>query len=144
MGHHITDKETMENIVFGGNSAFTLKGKSSRFTYKVKTPKGKQAPFFVKVLTGSNNDSDYSFAGTVFETERGRTELKAGRKGMSKDAPSVVAFQWFKRVLEGTGDFPSSFEFWNSDNCGRCGRKLTDPESIEAGIGPHCRSKMGL
>lgn len=27
--------------------------------------------------------------------------------------------------------------------CGVCGRKLTDPESVEAGIGPVCASKVG-
>jgi hypothetical protein len=28
-------------------------------------------------------------------------------------------------------------------HCGHCGRTLTNPESIEAGIGPVCRGKMG-
>lgn len=31
-----------------------------------------------------------------------------------------------------------------SGNCSCCGRELTDPASIEAGIGPVCRDKFGL
>ena len=27
---------------------------------------------------------------------------------------------------------------WHEGRCGRCGRKLTVPESIEAGYGPEC------
>jgi len=29
-------------------------------------------------------------------------------------------------------------------HCGHCGRTLTNPESLEAGIGPICRGKMGF
>lgn len=32
----------------------------------------------------------------------------------------------------------------NSINCRRCGRKLTDPESIAKGIGPVCEGKEEL
>lgn len=28
--------------------------------------------------------------------------------------------------------------------CGRCGRKLKDPESIKLGYGPVCRAEMGI
>lgn len=28
--------------------------------------------------------------------------------------------------------------------CGRCGRKLSDPVSIQTGYGPICRVKMGI
>lgn len=29
-------------------------------------------------------------------------------------------------------------------NCGKCGRKLKDPESIRIGYGPTCRAMMGI
>jgi hypothetical protein len=32
---------------------------------------------------------------------------------------------------------------WLGPTCGRCGRKLTVPVSIERGIGPVCWSPMG-
>lgn len=28
--------------------------------------------------------------------------------------------------------------------CGRCGRKLKDPESVRIGYGPTCRAMMGI
>lgn len=33
-------------------------------------------------------------------------------------------------------------EFYESNECGRCGRQLTDPVSIERGIGPECLGKL--
>jgi hypothetical protein len=33
---------------------------------------------------------------------------------------------------------------WHEGRCGRCGRKLTVPESIESGFGPECASILGL
>lgn len=33
-------------------------------------------------------------------------------------------------------------EIIESDHCGRCGRELTDPESIRDGIGPECYNKI--
>jgi len=34
------------------------------------------------------------------------------------------------------------FALHHEGKCGRCGRKLTVPLSIETGIGPECASKM--
>lgn len=33
-------------------------------------------------------------------------------------------------------------EFKHAGRCGRCGRELTTPESIDAGLGPVCRGLM--
>jgi hypothetical protein len=38
----------------------------------------------------------------------------------------------------------AGFNLQHAGKCGRCGRKLTVPQSIETGIGPECASIMGL
>jgi hypothetical protein len=52
---------------------------------------------------------------------------------------SVKAFDWFfnNRVSCNT-DLPESVEFFHEGRCGKCGRKLTTPESVTAGFGPEC------
>ena len=61
---------------------------------------------------------------------------------MQPSGVSVQAFIWFLNRIE--ADKPTDgFEFWHEGKCGRCGRKLTVPESIEAGIGPECAGKGG-
>lgn len=34
-------------------------------------------------------------------------------------------------------------EIWHEGKCGRCGRQLTVPESIESGFGPECVKMIG-
>ena len=41
-----------------------------------------------------------------------------------------------------TGEMHLQAEYAEADNCGRCGRQLTDPESIARGIGPECFGMM--
>src|ERR1035437_877136 len=44
------------------------------------------------------------------------------------------------RFLSGQS-LPPSLEVFEEDRCGRCGRTLTDPVSIQRGIGPECYGK---
>ncbi len=43
----------------------------------------------------------------------------------------------FLRVGRGR-DLPSNLVFYHLGRCARCGRKLTDPKSINRGLGPKC------
>ena len=132
----------------------------TRFTYRIA--KGKKegkvdpsAPWFVSVLTGSNNESDYTFLGSIFATRR--VQVGGGNFGpvygnipetappfvhgksstIPKTAPSAVAFAWaWARITR--GEMPATCEVWHEGRCGKCGRKLTTPESIANGIGPVC------
>ena len=38
---------------------------------------------------------------------------------------------------------PKTVEVWHEGICGRCGRKLTVPESVERGLGPECAGLVG-
>jgi hypothetical protein len=38
---------------------------------------------------------------------------------------------------------PDGVVIWHEGRCGRCGRRLTVPESIESGYGPECIGKIG-
>ena len=48
------------------------------------------------------------------------------------------AFEWLWRMLKSAKPLPPTFEFWHEGRCGKCGKKLTTPESIERGLGPEC------
>ena len=107
------------------------------FTYQVTEPKTQRDPenpvFFVSVLGGPDNTRDFLFLGTIFS----RRVFKPGRR-VQEQAPSVQAFQWvFDRLREGRVLDP--VEIYHEGRCGRCGRALTVPESVESGFGPECR-----
>ena len=72
--------------------------------------------------------------GTIFDAEK----FVHGRKSrVGEDAPSARAFRWIWSRFVSDKDFAPA-EFWHEGRCGRCGRKLTVPASIERGLGPVC------
>lgn len=147
----MSSPEVISQYMLAGNAYFTLRSAKTqtRFTYRVakskpdpKNPQ-KSAVWFVSVLTGTDNQGDYSYMGII---DGGKFRFTAKSK-VTGQAPSGKAFQWFHEVLAKAlatfGTLPAGLEFWHEGRCGRCGRALTVPESVERGIGPECASKLG-
>lgn len=142
----------MDNKAFilAGNATFTAQSinTGTRFTYKVQAPWDKKANKrdhdsnvrFVSVLTGSDNTSDYSFLGTVFlpSDQFPFSSFKHSLKSkITKGAKSYKAFNYVWHYVG--KDKPAELvEIFHEGKCGRCGRKLTDPNSIKSGFGPEC------
>lgn len=134
--------EDVINFMFAGKAIFTLRNSKSgnRFTYRISAPKKqdqKRPVFFVAIMTGSDNEKSYQFAGTLF----GKFTYQHSRK--SKLALTHKAVDVFSRFLDypENGTLPGGIEIWHEGCCGRCGRKLTVPASILSGIGPECSAK---
>lgn len=125
-------------FLLAGRARFTLVSEKTgtRYTYRI-TQKDATSPHFVGVMTGSDNESSYTYMGTVFE---GTTYRHGKKSHLSPEAPSSKAFAWAWGYLA-KGQMPPSCEVWHEGRCGRCGRALTVPESIESGIGPVCESR---
>lgn len=125
----------MKQFMLAGNATFTVRSEKTqtRFTLKVRKPT-LTSPHFVSVLTGSDNESAYGFVGTIFGNG---TYAHGTRSRITPDAPSAKAARWVvERVL--AGKELSHCELWHEGRCGRCGRALTVPSSIELGLGPEC------
>lgn len=135
-------QENFSKFLTAGNALFTVRNakSGSRFTFKVTKPKGTEGVHFVKVLTGSDNENDYSHLGTIF----GSTSYRHGKKSPLKaDAPSAIAFDWlFTNAVAKARALPPSVEIFHEGRCARCGRLLTVPESVTTGYGPECLSKI--
>jgi hypothetical protein len=135
-------------FALAGNARLTLVSKKTRqrFTYRVRqsvdndSPTKKGDVHFVQVLTGADNTQDFTFLGTIFKD---RSFRHGRRSRISRDAGSARAWAWFWPQLA-KGHLPEAVELWHEGRCGRCGRALTVPESIERGIGPECASLMGI
>ena len=137
---HLQTAKAVQDYVMAGHGIITVRSKKtgSHFTYKLATPQGKTAPIFVKVLTGDDNTNNYSFIGTLFP---GRTYHHSIKSRIGSQAPSVIAFKW---LVDDYHRAVRHADVWHEGVCGRCGRKLTVPSSIERGIGPDCAEQMGL
>lgn len=125
-------------FILAGNATFTLTSAKTgtRFTYKIKAKEveGGKTLHFVSVLTGQDNEADYTFLGTIFE---GREFRHSKKSHIGVDAPSAKAFAWsFGRIM--ADSLGADATVHHEGRCGRCGRKLTVPDSIELGLGPEC------
>lgn len=132
------DTQQSQQFVLAGNARFTIRSKATgvRFTYRVRAKEMKDGTtlHFVSLLNGSDNESDFMYLGTIFE---GRTYRHGRKSPIGSDAPSALAFDWaFPRLMSGNMD---KFEIHHEGACGKCGRVLTTPDSVEAGFGPICR-----
>jgi hypothetical protein len=145
MSVQITNKRTIANFLLAGNSLFTLKSARTgqHYTYRCTQSDDKKR-WFVSAMVGSDNTNRKAFlyigqivAGSndTFSTSRG-TKLPAHSKRLQ--AFSVF---WNKAMNTDDETLRAGLEFWHEGRCGKCGRTLTHPESIETGIGPVCAGR---
>ena len=138
MSKQMTSFEDVKRYVDGGWGTFTVRSRKTqtRYTFKMSKPEeswDESDITFVRVLTSDDNEDGYLYLGFIRDRE-----MIAGRKG-HPDAPSFKALQWVIAMLARDNEsLMDCLEFWHEGTCGRCGRKLTVPESIDRGLGPVC------
>jgi hypothetical protein len=131
-----------ERFALAGDATFTLRScrTGQRFTYRIDTDRSQAArPSFVWVLTGPDNTADFGFLGAIFPNgPTGRTYHHGRRSRISPAAPCAQAFEfaWAHRH-----HLAGLVEVFHAGRCCRCGRMLTTPESVAAGIGPECAKR---
>lgn len=135
--------ESVENIrefLTGGNAIMTLESKKTGnwFTYRIKRAKkdDENSPLFVSVLTGQNNESAYTYMGTIFTNHKFNFTLTKNSK-ITEDALSYKAFNIFFNLLM-KDKVHGDMNIFHRGVCARCGRTLTTPESLINGFGPEC------
>ena len=135
-------------FMIAGKYTVTIKSEvtGNHFTYKItQGPEDNKDMYFVKVLTGPDNswNGDWMYIGYIVPTPGASFQLMAGRKGRS-EAPSFGALSWvmknFTNANRTNDTIGATLTIQHAGKCGKCGRKLTDPVSIETGLGPICRS----
>ena len=132
--------ETALPFMFAGNATFTLRSLRTQVRYTFKVQKDENSDrWFVKLLTGNDNESAYSYMGMINANKQFYLTAKSNFK---IDSTPVIALMWTLKKLT-AGVEPQNLEMWHAGKCGRCGRKLTVPESIESGFGPECVKLMG-
>ena len=119
------------SLLFLGNAIFTIKsGKTgAQYTYKIVRSKSGDPGYVVSQLSSGNR---WLFVGTL----NGEYWI-----GCNQNNPAWKALDWFMARMVARKPHPLlSIKF--SEKCCRCGRRLTDPNSIDALVGPECRKYM--
>lgn len=131
----ITGLEDARAFVLGGNATFTTVSRrtSTRYTYRVKLG---ERGHLVGVLSGPDNEQSYTYVGLIRDTTfwfaRGA------------ETPAAKAFAWVWDAISNRDEHRlAQVEIWHAGRCSACGRLLTDPESIQRGLGPVCAERVG-
>jgi len=131
-------------MAFAGSARITVVSKrtGTRYTYKISKPRKQSGRdvFFISVLTSPDNETGYSFIGTVFDKQ---TFKWSGKSSLSSTCPSVQGFSWLIRNMK-RSDIGNQVTLYREGHCLRCGRTLTVPESIVSGYGPECVQMIGI
>ena len=157
------DRDKAKKFMFAGNAVFTLRNadNGARITFKVMRPRGVKAAkypanlYFVsyKYNEDTTDGLGYMPIGYVMAGEPAyRMTMKQAQK-LSSDKrykPAVAeafekgskVFNWYLTGLF-NGTLPETLEVYHAGRCGRCGKRLTVPYSIEVGYGPECIDLMG-
>ncbi len=149
----ITDQPTMLAPTFltAGNATFTAdNGKGKHYTFKVRQAPvdvehpTRTRPFFVSLLAGPDNTADYVYMGLlVGSAKRNTLEVRLTKASTYPlNSVPVKVLEFVLRVMQDKQAMPEGYQIRHMGACGMCGRPLTEPESLECGIGPICREKM--
>lgn len=138
----LSDPLPTVRFMLAGNAYVTFQSRLTdvRYTYRVVrsdhsgSPDDRRPTHFVSVLVGPD---DYKYLGAIFQN-RAYTQTRGSK--ISRDAMSAVAFMWVWSKLIAGVNHPQ-LAVYHEGRCGRCGRRLTTPESIRTGLGPVCAGK---
>lgn len=132
-------------FVKAGRAIFTVKSKTGQYyTYKVGKSEGSEKfspAWFIHLLTGPDNTSSYTYMG-MLNPKDGTIRLTHSSR-FSDDSLPVKVARWATNIIWAGKPLPEGYAIEHMGLCGRCGRALTVPSSIESGIGPECAKKLG-
>ena len=126
-------------FITAGRATFTLEGRDARYTFRVNRSEDGGA-YFVSLLTGPDNTADYTYVG-LLAIGSGYLHLTRKSTYTPKSTP-VIALRWALPIVWRGDTLPTPARLMHIGKCGRCGRALTVPSSIDAGIGPECATKL--
>jgi len=128
----IIPNDSKRDFILGGNAIVTFKSlkTNKHYTYKIKKAKNIDI-YFVSVLFNADS-KQYQYIGCINSKKQ---FISTKNSKVSINAISFRAFNWSWNNLNA-----DEMEIWHEGRCGRCGRSLTDPESIRLGFGPICKN----
>lgn len=142
--------EITADFVTAGEAIFTVQNPAGEhYTYQVSRCESEQygETFFVRVLTGPDNTSDYTYLG-VLDRRTGDVRL-TGKSRLTEDARPVKVIRWAMRKVwaasrgnDGAASLPEGYRIRHDGRCGRCGKTLTHPRSLTTGLGPECEREI--
>lgn len=137
-------KVNIKEYILGGNSYFCIRQNDTDVMQErwfcVKSTDGRM--FFVYVNDrGKNKYLGYFYRNNVGTLKELYIKSKKAEADPSLATPLIRVLN---RLENNNGVLWDKVKVVSDGRCSRCGRRITDYESLVYGIGPTCRKKMGL
>lgn len=136
-----------KEFVTAGKAIFTVHNPTgTHFTYRVKAQQSifnkNETVYVIGLLVGPDNTKDYRYVGMMNNDGSIRFTKKSQYDATDL---AVKVFNWSMKVVwhGKLNELPNGYGIKNEGRCGRCGRPLTTPESIDSGLGPECIKRVG-
>lgn len=151
VGRGLLEGERLARFMTAGQALLTVENTKTgtHYTYRLERAKLRpgqdpdSAPVFVSVLVGQHNDDrrSYRYVGTLWSDGPLSFRYGGAKAKLAATAPSVKGIEWLVGRVQAGRAIPAPMRVWHEGKCGRCGRTLTVPTSIESGLGPVCESR---
>lgn len=119
-----------------GQAVFTVSNpKKEHYTFRIDAVNDlPHQPLFLHLLvSGSDN---FQYIGMV-DRETGYVKTTKASK-ITEEATSFKVADWALRHAWAGKELPEGYKLQHEGKCGKCGRRLTHPTSLETGLGPEC------
>ena len=137
--------------ILAGKSEFTFLSLKTdvRIRYKlqrkVAEQRGKKGQDEYIYFLNTFTDGEYKYAGVLFYDDVMRQfKFGRGQRGLLNYSHINIKSLLFVLNQLNIENYNLSLKVYHVGKCGRCGRKLTTPESILTGLGPECSKKAGV
>lgn len=127
------------SYTLAGNAVLTLQSvpTGAHYTFRVRRGEGcdeRRLPACWWVDARADGDR-WVGVGRIGDTPRRPLLARRGAP-----AGALAAFGWFWRRAQ-AGESHPDLRVFHEGRCGRCGRPLTHPESVQTGLGPVCAGR---
>lgn len=131
----------MDNLIkpfiLGGNALFTIKSNVTgmHYTYRVRRSTKKPNIYIIYL---QNQQSIYCGYFSIYNKSISYYKTKE-KSTFDQYSKQIIALLW---VVKNSTQLSGKVEVFHEGRCACCGRTLTDPVSIERGVGPDCYRKL--
>jgi len=138
---------TKSKFFTGGNALFTVSNdKGQHHTYRIRQPKAQAnepaKPFFVSLVGGQGSGGHFAYLGLLNPQT---LDVKLTKKSNFNDEDEAVrVVRWALRKIAFQMTLPEGYHVQHEGKCCCCGKALTDPNSINLGIGPDCAKRFSM
>lgn len=127
----------IKSFILGGNALFTIKSNvtGNYYTYRVRRSTKKPNIYIIYLQA---QQSTYCGYFSIYNKSISYYRPKE-KSTFDQYSKQIIALLW---TVKNSTKLSGKVDVFHEGRCACCGRKLTDPTSIERGIGPDCYRKL--